>query len=51
MHRCLFGEGSNLRSLVKNSRDYTFPIKIKLIVTDNKNAKGIKYAKKFQYHI
>ncbi len=41
------GEGSNLRSLIKNSRDYTFPIKIKLIVTDNKNAKGIKYAKKY----
>ena len=41
------GEGSNLRSLIKNSRDYTFPVKIKLIVTDNKNAKGNKYAKKY----
>ena len=37
---CIFisGNGSNLKNLLKRSRDNNFPIKIKLIVTDNKNA-------------
>ena len=45
---CIFisGNGSNLKNLLKRSRDNNFPIKIKLIVTDNKNAYGITYAKK-----
>ena len=45
---CVFisGYGSNLNTLIKNSRDNSFPIKIRLVVCNNKNANGIKYAKK-----
>ena len=45
---CVFvsGNGSNLISLIKSSRDYNFPIKIELIISNNKNAKGMKIAKK-----
>ncbi len=45
---CIFisGNGSNLRNLIQKSREYNFPINIKLIVSDNPNAKGIIYAKK-----
>ena len=45
---CVFisGKGSNLKNLILKSRDYSFPISIKLIVCNNKNAKGIIYAKK-----
>ena len=45
---CIFisGHGSNLRSLIKNSRDHSFPINIKLIISNNANAKGIFHAKK-----
>ena len=44
---CVFisGRGSNLKNLIQRSRDYGFPINIKLIVSNNKNAKGIIYAK------
>ena len=44
---CIFisGNGSNLKSLIKNSRNYNFPINIKLIISNNANAKGISYAK------
>ena len=46
---CVFisGTGSNLESIIKSSRDYIFPIKIKLIISNNINAKGIKLAKKY----
>ena len=46
---CVFisGSGTNLRSIIKNTRDYNFPINIKLIISDKKNAKGIGYAKKY----
>ena len=46
---CVFisGSGTNLRSIIKNSRDYNFPINISLVVSNNKYAKGIFYAKKF----
>ena len=46
---CIFisGNGSNLKSIIKNSRDYNFPIKIALIISNNINAKGIKFAKKY----
>ena len=46
---CIFisGSGTNLRSIIKNTRDYNFPINIKLIISDKKNAKGIGYAKKY----
>ena len=45
---CIFisGRGSNLKNLINRSRDTSFPINIKLIISDNKNAKGIIYAKK-----
>ena len=44
---CIFisGQGSNLKNLIQKSRDYNFPIKIKLIISNNKKANGIKYAK------
>ena len=46
---CVFisGNGSNLNSLIKSSRDYSFPIKIKLIISNNPNAKGLRYAKQY----
>jgi len=45
---CVFisGYGSNLKSLIKNSRNHNFPINIRLVVCDNINAKGIVHAKK-----
>ena len=47
---CVFisGRGSNLKNLIFHSRDKNFPIKISLIISNNKNAYGINYAKKFQ---
>ncbi|MDA8822386.1 phosphoribosylglycinamide formyltransferase [Candidatus Pelagibacter bacterium] len=44
---CVFisGQGSNLKNLILRSRDSNFPINIKLIITDNKYARGIMYAK------
>ena len=46
---CVFisGAGSNLKSIINNSRDPNFPININLVLCNNKNAAGIKYAKKF----
>tara|TARA_B100000886_G_scaffold332084_1_gene284361 strand:- start:5029 stop:5592 length:564 start_codon:yes stop_codon:yes gene_type:complete len=45
---CVFisGNGTNLRNLIKKSRDYNFPISIKLVICNKKHAFGIKYAKK-----
>ena len=47
---CVFisGRGSNLQNLISYSRDNNFPIKISLVVSNNKNAKGIIYAKKYK---
>ena len=49
INACIFisGRGSNLKSIIKNSRDYNFPIVIKLIISNNKHAYGLKYAKKY----
>ena len=46
---CVFisGNGSNLKSIIKSSRDYNFPIKIELIISNNIKAKGLKFAKKY----
>ncbi len=46
---CVFisGKGTNLKKLILNSNKYNFPIKIKLIVSSNKNAEGLKLAKKW----
>ena len=45
---CVFisGQGSNLKNLIQRSRDNNFQINIKLIISDNKKAFGIIYAKK-----
>tara|TARA_Y100000590_G_scaffold453200_1_gene597822 strand:+ start:504 stop:1067 length:564 start_codon:yes stop_codon:yes gene_type:complete len=46
---CIFisGTGSNLESIIKSSREYNFPIKIELIISNNKNANGLQLAKKY----
>ena len=46
---CVFisGNGSNLKSILKSSRDYNFPINIDLIISNNKNAKGLHFAKRY----
>ena len=46
---CVFisGNGTNLKSIIKNSRDYNFPIKIELIISNCIEAKGLKLAKKY----
>ena len=46
---CVFisGSGTNLREIIRASRDYSFPVKVCLVVSDNKKAKGIIFAKKF----
>ena len=46
---CIFisGSGTNFRSILKNSREYNFPINISLVVSNKRNAVGLKYAKKF----
>ena len=46
---CVFisGKGSNLETIIKNSRNYSFPIKICLIISDNSRAKGLNLAKKY----
>jgi phosphoribosylglycinamide formyltransferase 1 len=45
---CVFisGQGSNLKNLIHRSRDNNFPISIKLVISNKKNAKGINFAKK-----
>ncbi len=46
---CIFisGQGSNLKNLIAHSRDYSFPIKISLVISNNEKANGISYAKKY----
>ena len=46
---CVFisGKGSNLKSIIKSSRAYNFPIRVELIISNNKNAKGLVIAKKY----
>ena len=45
---CVFisGHGTNLKSLIENSRYPTFPIKISLVISSNTKAKGLLHAKK-----
>ena len=49
INTCVFisGKGTNLKKLILNSIGYNFPIKIKLIISNNKNAEGLKFAKKW----
>jgi len=46
---CVFisGNGTNLKSLINSSRNYNFPIKIALIISNNVNAKGLIFARKY----
>ena len=46
---CVFisGNGTNLKSIIKSSRDYNFPIKIELIISNNRKAKGLDFAKRY----
>ena len=40
------GAGSNLKSIIKHSKKRKFPIKVKLVISNNPKAKGINFAKK-----
>ena len=40
------GNGTNLKNLIKFSKTYNSPIKINIVISNKKNAQGIKYAKK-----
>ena len=42
------GTGSNLKSLIQFSKKKNSPISIELIISDNKNAKGLKFGKIFK---
>ena len=46
---CVFisGQGTNLKNLILYSRNNNFPIKICLVISSNKKAKGLNFAKKF----
>lgn len=49
INTCVFisGKGTNLKKLILNSNNYSFPIRIRLVVSNNKNAEGLKLAKKW----
>ena len=42
------GTGSNLKNLIKFSKQKNFPISIDLIISNNPNAKGLSYGKIFK---
>ena len=44
---CVFisGQGTNLKNLIYRSRDYNFPINIKLVISNKTDSKGILYSK------
>jgi len=52
---CVFisGSGTNLKALIKSSREYNFPININYIISNTKKAKGLNLAKlyKIPFHI
>ena len=52
---CVFisGVGTNLKALIKSSREYNFPINISYVISSTKKAKGLNLAKlyKIPYHI
>ena len=41
------GRGSNLESLIKESKNKNFPIQIELIISDNINAEGLKFSETY----
>ena len=46
---CVFisGVGSNLKSIIYNSRESNFPINVSLVLSNNNKAQGINHARKF----
>tara|TARA_B100000780_G_scaffold164105_1_gene114738 strand:+ start:328 stop:885 length:558 start_codon:yes stop_codon:yes gene_type:complete len=46
---CIFisGNGTNLKALIKSSREYNFPINIRCIVSSTKKANGLRFAKMY----
>ena len=48
INSCVFisGAGTNLKNLIHSSRNYNFPINIKLVISNKKNALGLTFAKK-----
>ena len=50
---CVFisGTGTNLKNLILRSRDHRFPLKISLVISNNRNAYGTTYAKKYKIPI
>ena len=46
---CVFisGKGTNLNYIIRNSRSYSFPINVDLIISNNSKAKGLNIAKKY----
>ena len=49
INSCVFisGNGSNLKSIIKNSLNNNFPIKVGLVISNNAKANGLRYAKKY----
>ena len=47
---CVFisGQGTDLKNIIFRSRDKSFPISVSLIISNNKKAIGIDYAKKYK---
>ena len=47
---CVFisGTGTNLKELLKSSREYNFPINVNYIISNTKKAKGLKLAKLYK---
>ena len=50
---CIFisGQGTNLKNIINRSRDKNFPVTVSLVLSNNKNAKGISHAKKYNIPI
>ena len=52
---CVFisGTGTNLKALIKSSREYNFPVNISCVISNTKKAKGLNLAKlyKVPYYI
>ena len=47
---CVFisGSGTNLKELLKSSREYNFPVNIEYIISSTKNARGLKLARLYK---
>jgi phosphoribosylglycinamide formyltransferase 1 len=47
---CVFisGAGTNLKVLIKSSREYNFPVNISCIISNTKKANGLRFAKMYK---